>query len=148
MSHTTAINAIKLTNIAHLQTAVAALQKSGVKCSLIAGATPRAYFSNQQGMGQADYVLKLNDSPYDIGLYKQADGSYEARTDFHAGHIQRILGAPASDPSKRQQAQLGKLYQEYGIAGAMAAAREKGYDVARKTAQDGTVTLVMTGAAM
>lgn len=148
MSHTTAINAIKITDAKHLAKAVEALKAQGIKCSLIANATPRAYFNNQKGMGHADFVLKLDDSPYDIGFYKTADGSFEPRTDFHAGHIQRILGARASDPSKAQQAQMGKLFQEYGIAGAMDAARKKGYDVRRNTAADGTVTLVMTGHGM
>lgn len=145
MSHTATINSIKIVSITALQAAVNELAQSGLKCSLVPDSTPRAYFPNQPGMGKADYVLKLNDSPYDIGLYKGADGSYEARTDFHANHINKLLGAPASSPETREQAQMGKLFQLYGVHAAAEAARRQGHMVRRVAKEDGRILLEVTG---
>jgi hypothetical protein len=96
-------------------------------------------------MELAPYVVKLADCPYDVGLYKQADGSYEARTDFFAGHIERLLGTKARTPEAAEQAKLGRLFQMYGVHAATEAAKKKGLMVQRVTKTDGTLTLVLTG---
>jgi len=69
MSHTTSISDIVFTDMAALQSAVMELQKNGVKCELVKDSTPRAYYAGQSGMGQAPYVLKVNDAKYDVGFY-------------------------------------------------------------------------------
>lgn len=145
MSHTSSITAIKITNIAALQSAVAELQANGVRCSLSAGGTPRAFFPNQAGMGAADYVLKLDGAKYDVGFYKQPDGSYEARTDFWGGSVESCLGAKASKPETADQAKMGRLFQMYGIHAATQEARRRGLSVRRVNGADGLIQLELTG---
>lgn len=99
-------------------------------------------------MGHAEFVVQLDDSPYDIGLYKQDDGTYEARTDFWGGHVQQVLGAQASKPEKAEQARMGKLFQMYGIHAATEAAKRKGLAVRRIQGENGKIKLEVTGAAL
>lgn len=144
MSHTTEIEAVVIQDIAALETTVAELNKAGVKCSLVKDATPRAFYQNQQGMGKADYVLKLNDCPYDVGLYRNTTGGYVARTDLWGGHVAKVLGAAPQGKETPQQAALGKLYQGYAVNAAVRQATKQGYRVQRSTRPDGTVQLTMT----
>ena len=120
MSHTSEISAVAIVDIAALEGAVSDLKASGVRCSLVKNAKPRAFYNNQQGMGVAPYVLKLEDSPYDVGFYENGQGGYVARTDLFAGHIQRILGTTVRGPKETaEQAALGKLYQTYAVNAAI-----------------------------
>ena len=96
-------------------------------------------------MGKADFVIRLDNAKHDVGLYKDADGGYEARTDFWGGSVAACLGAPARSPETAQQAQMGKLFQMYGIHAATEAARKKGHMVRRIAKQDGTIALEITG---
>lgn len=148
MSHTSSISAIKITSLSALRAAAEELSRTGVACSLVENDTPRAFYKDQAGMGRADLVLKLNACPYDVGLYKQADGSYEVRTDFWDGHVEKLLGGPTSDPSKREQAKLGKLFQMYGIHAATETARRKGLSVRRIAGENGQIKLELTGASL
>lgn len=145
MSHTSTVKSIAITNIAALRAAVDELAKSGIKISLIEKATPRAYFSNQAGMGLADYVVQIPDAKYDIGLYKKDDGSYEARTDFYGGTVERVLGATPTSKEAEGQAKMGKLFQMYGVHAATMAARAKGYMVRRQAGENQQIKLVVTG---
>lgn len=145
MSHTSTVKSIKIQSITALRAAIKELNETGVVCSLVENAIPRAFYPNQPGMGAAQFVIQLGKSPYDIGLYKQADGSYEARTDFFAGHIERLLGSKAKSAETQEQAKLGRLFQTYGIAAATEAARKQGHMVKRSTKADGAVILEITG---
>lgn len=141
MSHTTEISAIEIKDISALTAAIKELNSQGIKCSLIKDATPRAYFSNQAGMGQADYVIKLENAQYDIGLYK-SDNGYTARTDLFMGEVAGQVGVKNA---KTPQEALGKLYQTYAIHAATSQAIKQGYTVQRTTGQNGAVKLVVTG---
>ncbi len=145
MSHTTKIAGIKITEVSALRKAVTELAKSGIRIELLENAKPRAYSEGQAGMGVADFVIKLADATYDIGLYKQADGSYEPRTDFYNGSVERVLGAQASKKENAIQAKLGKLMQMYGIHAATEKATKQGYSVRRQAGKDGELKLVLTG---
>lgn len=145
MSHTTAINSIEITDVDALRSAVAELKTNGVNCELLENAIPRAYYNNQ--LEQADLVLKLKNSKYDVGFYKKQDSSgYITKCDFYQGEIQRELGTTdvreGEDPV---QARLGKLYQTYAIHATTRAATQAGHMVQRQNRQDGTVQLVVTG---
>lgn len=146
MSHTTAINSVVITDLAALNAAVEELRQNGVRCELINNATPRAYYDSQQGMGEAPMVLKLHDAQYDVGLYPTESGGYEARTDFWAGEVERVLGNPAESPEQREQAKLGKLFQTYAVCAAENHAAMNGYSTMRDVKDDGTVQLVLTAA--
>lgn len=145
MSHTATVKSIAIQSITALRAAITELAQTGVQCSLLENATPRAYYPNQSGMGKADFVVKLDACPYDIGLYKTAEGTYEARTDFFAGHIEKVLGAKATTPGNADQARMGKLFQMYGVHAAMEAARKKGHMVRRINREDGRIALEVTG---
>ncbi len=147
ISHTSTIRSIKIQSITALRTAVTELAATGVKCTLLENATPRGYSPNQVGMGPADFVIKLADSTYDIGLYKTEHG-YEARTDWFMGSVEKVLGAPPTCPEASEQAKLGKLFQMYGVAAATEQARRKGLSVRRFNKEDGTICLALTGASL
>ena len=145
MSHTTEIASIVFSDIEALKLTVRDLQAQGIKCTLKEKVTPRAYYATQQGMGVADYVLELQDSPYDVGLYKQEGGKgYVARTDLFDGHVAEILGSKSDGVAEPAQAALGKLYQGYAVNATTRQAAKQGYKIRRSTAADGTVKLIMT----
>lgn len=145
MSHTTEIDAIKITDVVALRSAIAELKSHGVKCDLLENAVPRAYYNNQEGLGKADFVLKLNDSRYDVGLYNDDGKGYVARCDFWNREVENLLGARAEEGEDAGMAKLGKLYQTYGIHAATNAAVQQGYAVQRINQDGGAVQLVVTG---
>lgn len=152
MSHTSTVNAVRIVSIPALESAIASLNQRGVRCSLAQNVKPRAYFDNQQGMGVAPYVIKLDDASYDIGLYPATDGNgYEARTDFYTHNVrsvESVLGGRCTKAGNEAQAKLGKLYQEYGVAATAMEARKKGLSVQRVEGADGKIKLVLTGATL
>lgn len=143
MSHTSEIKSVVFTDIDALQAAVAELNKSGVRCSLLKDATPRAFYENQQGMEKAPYVLRLSDAKYDVGFYQNDTGGYVARTDLWGGSVASVLGVKAQNGEPAAQAALGKLYQSYAVNAAVRQAARQGYKVTRSTRPDGTIQLTM-----
>jgi hypothetical protein len=140
MSHTTAIKGVEITDVHALRLAVKDLNAAGVKCSLLENATPRAYYSNQDGLGKADLVLKLEEASYDVGLYLK-DKNYEARTDFWGNSVEKQLGVNDSSVSGDQR-KLGKLYQFYAVNATQRALNMKGISTRRTTKEDGTIQLM------
>lgn len=138
MSHTTTIGTVKITDIDALRAAVAELQSTGVQCELVERQKPRMYFDNQHGV--CDYVLKLPNSPYDVGFDKQKDGSYAPVTDLHGNHVGKQIGAMncaiPNTQSGRAQHAIGRLMQNYAKNAAMNAARRAGHSVARSFIDD------------
>lgn len=121
------------------------MRGKGINITLTENAKPRAYSANQAGMGVAPYVLNLPGSQYDIGLYDDGNGGYEARTDFWGNHVEKILGVQACSVENRDQARMGKLFQTYGICAAEETARMQGYQTRRVMGQEGAVELIVTG---
>lgn len=141
MSHTSKIESIKVTDITALQAAASELNASGIRCTLVPNETPRSYYSSQEGMGNAAYVLKLEDSRYDVGFYLNEDGkSYQARTDFWGDDVQKQIG---SQNAVTDQAKMGKLYSLYAAHASMRAAVQQGYTVSRTNNEDGSIRLVV-----
>ena len=146
MSHTTAINAIKITDVSALKSAIVELKAHGVKCDLLENAVPRAYYEGQEGLGKADFVVNLKDATYDVGLYQDEDKKgYTARCDFYRGSIEDVLGSTREEGEDAEQAKLGKLYQTYAIHAATNAAVQQGYSVQRINQEGGRVQLQVTG---
>lgn len=149
MSHTTAIKAIKIVSIPALRAAVQELNKEGKRLTLIEcpnnPQSPRAYFSGQEGLGPAPYVIRVEDARYDIGIYPAEGGGYEARTDFWGGSVEKVVGVQACSATSKEQARLGSLFQMYAIHATMEQARKKGYSARRITGKDGAVQIEMTG---
>lgn len=147
MSHTTEISAIVFTDMDALRATVADLNKSGVRCSLVPDATPRAFYANQNGLGAAPFVLRLEDSPYDVGFYPNGKGGFLARTDLWGGHIASQLGVPVAQQKAGEAAAqnaMGKLFQGYAVNAAVRQAAKQGYRVIRSTRPDGSVQLTMS----
>lgn len=144
MSHTTEIDAVEIIDIAALQAAVNELAASGINCQLVENVVPRAYYNDQ--LPKAEYVLKLNDSDYDIGFYKRENGKgYNTRCDFFNRKVEGVLGATCGQDEDAGMAKLGKLYQSYAIHAATHAAVQQGYSVQRVNQPSGAVQLVVTG---
>jgi len=144
MSHTATIKTLMLSDKHAITAAIAELKTKGVNCELLENAVPRAYYKDQKGMGAADMVIKLNDSKYDVGLYKTADGTYESRCDFWDGQIEKQLGVVPGKDDSRDQAKLGKFYRSYAAHAASRAAIQKGYQVNRVDNKDGSIQLTVT----
>lgn len=146
MSHTTEITDVIFGDTEALKLSITALQKQGVRCSLEENTIPRAYYANQTGMGKAPLVLKLLDSPYDVGFYhdKKKNGLV-ARADFFAGHVSKVLGATTVKKGETAaQAAMGKLFQTYAVTAAKRKAVQQGYTVNEHRKADGTVQLILT----
>lgn len=145
MSHTSEITDIVFSDIAALRLAIADLQRAGIKCTLLEKAKPRAYYSNQEGMGEAPYVIQLSDAMYDVGLYPNPAGKgYIARTDLFMGSVCNVLGVKATAKESPGQAALGRLNQAYALHATVRQATAQGYKVSRLTAPDGTIKLTLT----
>ena len=148
MSHTSAISSVIITDLNALRAAISELKGQGVNCDLLENAKPRAYYADQQGMGQAPYVVRLNDGPYDVGLYRnQADTGYEAKFDTYGGHVARYLGAETTGEESRAQGAMGKLLNLYAVQAATREATRKGYRVQRINQPNGGVQLQIRQAA-
>ncbi len=140
ISHTTTLSSIAIRDIAALRQAVAKLRDKGVNCELVENQRPRMYFTEQGE--ECEYVVKLPDGRYDVGLKLQADGSYAPVFDEYSGHVGGQIGADAnvcpmpdrSDEEGRAQHAIGRLLQFYAEAAAINAAVAQGYSV------DGTTT--------
>ncbi len=143
MSHTSEISSVAIVDIQALEATVADLNKQGIKCSLQRNAVPRAFYQNQEGLGLAPFVLKLNDCPYDVGFYENGKGGYSARTDLWMGHVAKLLGVTAKDKETTQQAALGKLFHGYAVNAALRQAARQGYRVTKSVKADGSVQLIM-----
>lgn len=148
MSHTSTIASVVINDITALRLTIAELKGQGVKCELLENAVPRAYFPQQSGMDTpAKYVVKLEDSKYDVGLYAR-DGKpgLEARTDFFAGYVEKVLGLPAGlGPGEAHK--MGRLLQTYAKHATIRQAAQQGHRVGQTVLPDGTVQLTITMAA-
>ena len=149
MSHTTTLKTIKISDVEALKDAVAFLVERGLKATLVENAKPRMYYNNQHG--NCDYVLKLQDSIYDVGFDKQADGSYAPVFDSWGGHIQKQIGNPSScavpkTEEERQAAAVASLLNAYGVMAAKNELQNSGYYGYEVTvdAKDNSFTLEMT----
>ncbi len=147
MSHTTTIDSVVISDERALTLAVQELKtRHGINCELVTNTKPRAYYNNQNGMEEnAPYVVKLEDSRYDIGFYRKEDGTLEARYDAWGEDIHKILGVEAEVDTPEGQSHLGKLYQEYAVAAATRSAQAQGYMVDRSLKTNGEVQLTVQG---
>ena len=143
MSHTATIKTLMLSDKHAIRAAIEELKTKGVDCDLLENAQPRAYYKDQANMGPADMVIKLNNSRYDVGLYRTEDGTFESRCDFWSGDIEKQLGVTPGADDNHQQAKLGKFYRSYAAHAASRAAIQKGYQVNRVDNADGSIRLTV-----
>lgn len=139
MSHTAKITAIKITDIVALRSAVEDMNKMGIRCQLVENQAPRAFYQQQEGLGVAPFVLKLDGAKYDVGFYPETQNgvmAYEARTDFYQGSVEKVLGV--SDGT--DQGKLGKLFNLYSANAVINTAIRKGYRYMRSVNKDTGLT--------
>lgn len=145
MSHTSTIKSVPIRDIGALQSAIDELaSERGIKISLEQNAKPRMYYSNQHGV--CDYVVKLHDKPYDVGLQKQDDGSYSLVCDTWAGHVRKAVGVADSCPidATPEEVAVGALMQSYAKHCAINTATAQGYIVEScMVDEDGEVQLTL-----
>lgn len=130
MSHTTRVSNVAIRDIRALRSAVLDLQQKGINCELLENTKPRMYSRGQEV--QCDFVLRIPESPYDVGFEKQADGSYSPMFDEFCGHVGKQIGAACPMPNTKEgrvQHQIGQVMQNYAKHAALNAARDKGYSV-------------------
>lgn len=130
MSHTTTLKSVAINDIVALEEAVTFLKERGLDAELIQDAKPRMYYENQYG--KCDYVLRLKNSPYDIGFAKQADGSYAPVFDSWNGYLQSQIGNPSSckiptTAEEREAAAVASLLNAYGVHAAKRQLESEGY---------------------
>jgi len=147
MSHTTTIRAVPIRDTRALKSAVADLRAQGVKCELVENQKPRLYSQGQANdLGNCEYVLRLQESRYDVGFKKQADGSYAAVTDLWGGDVGKNIGARCPMPTTeegRAQHGIGRLMQEYTKHATLNYASDHGMMV-ENTTMDAAGQLVLT----
>jgi len=123
MSHFTSIKT-KITDIQALRRAVKELGYE-----LVANERVRGFNLSEP----VDYVVRLKGS-YDVGLKKNASGSYDLVVDWWGGHVAAELGEGA-----------GKLLQAYSYHKVALEARKRGYSVTHSKQRDGTIKVVIRG---
>ena len=145
MSHVTRLKGIAIKDVRAIQGAVGKLQAKGIKCSLETNAKPRVH--GYDAAPVCDYVLKLNGA-YDVGLQKQADGTFEPVFDTYQNHVGKEIGATCpipSSPQGKQQHQMGQFLQFYAEEAARNQALSQGYMVeSSDTDAEGNIQLVLT----
>ena len=150
ISHTTTISGINITDPNAIRKAVDNLRARGVDISLVENATPRMYFPHQEAeVGSCDFVLKLPNARYDVGLKKQEDGTYAPIFDEWANSVGQQLGGQCAIPQTAEEKSMwavGAFSQEYAKEAAITAAQSQGYSVqSASTDADGNVNLVFQG---
>lgn len=149
MSHTTKIEGVSIKNEKAIRKAVENLKAKGINISLKENATPRMYYDAQEReVGKCEYVLHLPDAKYDVGLKKQADGSYTPIYDEYMGSVGKQIGGACKIPKTDEEKSLwgiGQFSQEYAKEAATMAAEAEGWYVQDTTMdEDGNVHLVLT----
>lgn len=125
MSHTTVISTVPIRSVSALTAAVEALQQQGVRIEIKHNTVPRMYYPDQlrtqlkRSKSEADIVLHLPDSKYDVALLAKEDGTYQIAYDAWRGEVARNIGNTSSD--------LGKLLQEYTLHATLEAGAAAGY---------------------
>lgn len=97
------------------------------------------YFRTYRGQpDKCDAAIKMP-GKHDIGLKKNADGSYTPVFDpYNMSPIFRADAAPYGE------GHIGKLMQEYALREAEYEAAQQGYSTQRIPAENGTITLELT----
>lgn len=80
-----------------------------------------------------DHIARLK-GPYDVAFNRQANGTFEASTDWHGGHVAREVGENYS--------RLTDVYTAHKLTDK---ARAKGLFVTRTVNRNGGIRLTVTG---
>jgi len=143
MSHNTVIKDVKIADVSCLQSAIANLQKQGVKINFNPDRkTFRTYIGQPN---KCDAVIELPGAQYDVGLVKQPDGTMLPVFDHDLRHGNPIAcELRPNDKVNRYDDSLAiaKLVQEYSAVVAEKELALKGMTSMRQTTDDGAIQVV------
>lgn len=147
MSHNVDIKGTKINDLKALENACAELRKRKLNVTLD---TESKTFRTYEGQStNCDAVIRLGDEHHDIGLRKQADGTYTPVYDPYAVSDKMACavlpkGATRYDPRYR----ISQLLQEYSTQVALRKARQMGHSLVSRTTdkKTGAVQLVFEAA--
>ena len=155
MSHTTLVNSVLIKSESALQKAAIYLRSKGIDVELVKNAVPRMYYPDQirkmirngqkatlqyhSNVEECDYVLKVNQSYYDIGLIKDVNGNFIPLYDnfqhpspysnlaenIGKQPLDQVLGAV----NKAEKSEIGKFLQAYSLCAAVESCEEAGYTI-------------------
>lgn len=149
MSHTTTIRGVKIRDEQAIRAAVRELREQGIKVDLLENAKPRMYSEPQaNAVGTCAYVLRLENSRYDVALKKQEDGTFAPVFDEWANQVGSQLGSACPSPytsEGKAQHQIGKFMQAYGKHAVINKARSMGQSVQDVRNVNGKMVITLTG---
>lgn len=96
MSHTTKLEGLAIKSVSAIRKAVQVLKSKNIMVELVEKAVPRMYYDSQeQEVGECDFVIKLKDSNYDVGLKLNTETKeYELIFDEWDDQIRNVIGVP------------------------------------------------------
>ena len=101
-----------------------------MKCELVKGVNARGYGGRTIA---PDYTIKVPNAEYDIAVTKLTDDTFELKTDFWGGSVEKIMGKG-----------LDGLKQCYSVNNAQIEAEKLGHSVHRELMENGNVKLHLT----
>lgn len=120
MSHTSTLKTIHIRNKEAIKDAVAFLKRKGLDIDLMENTSPRMYYANQ--VGACDYILRLNNAKYDVGLKLNKNTmEYEILLDTYGDHVKNVLGVSGSKVTNDAPESLIAVEQFVNAYGIMAA---------------------------
>ncbi|MET0465344.1 MAG: hypothetical protein ABW007_19440 [Chitinophagaceae bacterium] len=149
MSHTSEITDSAFTDEKMLEAAVSSLKAQGVAISFQKGGMPRMFYADQfqkyNNGKDADFVVKLENCPYDIGFVRK-EGKLNPIFDEWNSHIANQLGMKevTGYNAKDKTHHIRRLNMEYQLAALKATARKKNMRVGDvKRSADGQIRLTV-----
>lgn len=146
MSHVTRVDSVPIESIEAVRAAVKELQGQGIKIELVAKQAPRMFFPHHET--ECDWVLKLQDCVYDIGLEAKKDTNgkfthFEPMLDVYKDKIHAILGNEHTEGTVTEKA-IGKFLSAYQKNNMMITAKKQGYNVrGTQVDKNGNLNLVL-----
>lgn len=159
MSHNVEIKGVKITDISVVERALAELNRENGTHFYVDKSEKATMRGWRGARNRADVVICNPDGQYDIGLNKQADGSYNMIAENLGGHdfgehlgteegAMTIEGKVCDVRDKwgnlSAQGMTGRLVQMINVVTAEDAAASQGYMVERTKGEDGIIELVAT----
>lgn len=123
MSHMTTISI----EVRDLEALEQACRRLGL--TLVRGKNKARFYNHNTA--ECDHVIEVPASAHDIGVVKEADGTYRLQTDFYGMEGERVKKLCGDD--------LSKLMQAYGVEKSKVEARRKGFSCFEEVMQDGTI---------
>ncbi len=148
ISHNVEIKGAKITDMAALRQAVAELAKEGANISLDEKATNFRTYMGQDT--KCDGAIIMGEGRHDIGLVKQADGSFVPRFDPYGFGRSLLVEADATNfqpnptsmyDENNATRSIGKLLQRYNVCRVEREAAMRGQSFTRTTSKGGVIEL-------